>query len=191
MQKILRIRKSIWAAICIWLAFARTQQMPAQVEILLPKISTTHSLNIFGISLTRDSMLRILGRTASGTSFAYGSALHSVDQPKGAFVDRLLTTSLLNAAPNASTSCPGPTAPTPPPLPPVSTLPTTKPIPPASCTQIRETAPCVTFYPGTGIAYVRCVDRICCLRAGAGTQCATVSSWSYTTATSTTFGGVY
>jgi hypothetical protein len=69
----------------------------------------------------------------------------------------------------------------------VTTLHTTAPVPPVSCTQTRVTYPCVTVLPGNGIAYVRCVERVCCLRAGAGTECATVSSWSYTTAT--TSGG--
>jgi hypothetical protein len=184
MQKILRVRNSLWAAICIWLAFARSQQLPAQVKIAVPKISSTNSLNIFNISLTRDSLLRILGRT-NGISSGYSPVLQNVDQPKGAFVGRLQAATLLNATPNAAFTtdqCSAPPAPTPPPLPPVSILPTANPVPPVSCTQVQQETVCVGL-----LGRVQCEVNVCCLRPNAASRCAVVSVYSYTT--TTTFGG--
>jgi hypothetical protein len=175
MSKILRIRKSIWAAICLWLGLVRGYELPAQVETALPKISNSSSLNVFNLTLTQDSLLRIFGRGVNGTSLGYSPVLRNVDQPKGAFVESMQQANVpqIRRTSTTRTRCTR-TTPTPPPLPPVSTLQPVNPVPPVTCTQITEQHICTTILGRT-----HCHTNVCCIRGGVLNHCVKVSSSSY------------
>ena len=178
MNRILQVRKSVWAAICLWLGLVRGYQLPAQVVTAQPRIYSTAALEIFNISLTRDSLLRVFGNTTRGYSLGYSPVMQNVDQPTGAFVNRMQQAAPLISRPittgrTGSGTCSPPT-PTPPPLPPVSTLPTAQPVPPLTCTQITEQNICTSMLGRT-----HCHVNVCCLRGGAIDHCAKISSYSY------------
>jgi hypothetical protein len=181
MNKILQVRKSVWVAICIWLGFARGYDLQVRAEVVVPEIHNSFALDVFNIPLTRDSLLRIFGRSTNGIS-GYSTVLQHVDQPTGAFVESLLHFAIPPAAAAAGGSTNSCNAgPTPPPLPPVTTLPTETPVP-VSCTQITENEVChgIIF---SSYTLVHCAVNVCCLKGGAANHCAVVSSWSYTTTT--------
>lgn len=179
MNKILRMRKSVWAAICIWLGLMRGFELPAQDESALPKISHSVSLDVFNITLTPDALLRILGRTKSGFSIGYSPVLQNVDQPKGAFVERMQQANVpqIRRTSSTRTRCTN-TTPPPPPLPPVSTLQPVNPVPPLTCTQVTEQHICQTIIYG-GRTRTHCHTNVCCIRGGVINHCVKVSSSSY------------
>ena len=178
MDKILQIRKSVWAAICIWLGLVRGYEAPAQPEPTPIRLHNTVALNVFNVSMSGDWFFRLLGKGADVSSFESGPIMQNSDQPKVSFVGRLQqSTRPAIIRTTNTTSCTKPTPP-PPPLPPVSTLPTAAPVPPLTCTAITEQFICTSILNRT-----RCHTNVCCIRGGSVNHCAKVSSYSYTTRT--------
>lgn len=178
MKRILSLRSSLWAVICIWLGLSRLYELPIQGEAPVQKINSSIGLDVFNISLTNSSFLRILGRTPTGISFGLGPISQLIDQPIGAFVERMQqgvvpAARLPTTRTRTTTRCISP-HPTPPPLPPVSTVPTAKPVPPLSCTRVQQETVCVNISHKTS-----CAVSVCCIRPGAASRCVKVSSYSY------------
>jgi len=176
MKKILQVRKSVWAVICLCLGLANGYEASAQLTTAQPKIYRTFALDFF----------KVFGRITNEISFGQSLFVQNVDQPKSAFVDRLQNSSLPAPKPaegrtttrSSRTSNCSDTNPLPP-LPPVSTLPTPTPPLPVSCTNATLHEVCATTIYRGERGRVSCDIKLCCLRGGKINYCTTVSKYTY------------
>ena len=210
MKKIRQLHRGIWLALCIWFGIAQSQEAGIQAEVT-PSDGTGQRFKFEAMS--KAPALRSATRMLIEMTSKSSRVFRNMDDPKGAFVNRLQQTQQSNSKraanstrvqtytggspisrtlpitthPGTGILCSAPPPPTPPPAP-ISTLPgpTGNPVPPASCTQVTEHTVCTAIIYGDGIIHHSCYNKVCCLRGNAIDHCATISSATFNTGTTTT-----